>query len=165
MLIDEKFKSKKGKYIFQCSLATIAILIVLAFLDVLNETAIIASLGATVFIIFTMPHSYLARNKCVFGGYLISMVIGILCRLILDSFLFGIPIMDKTMLVVFGSIAVGFSTFMMVLTDTEHAPAAGIALGLVINEWDYLTLLFIILAVTLFVFVKSLLKSFMVDLV
>ena len=165
MLIDEKFKRKRGKYIFQCFLATSAISIVLVFLDVLNETAIIASLGATVFIIFTMPHSYLARNKCVFGGYLISMVIGIFCRLMLDSFLSGISMIDKAMLVLLGSIAVGLSTFMMVITDTEHAPAAGIALGLVINEWDYLTLLFIILAITLFVFVKTLLKSWMVDLI
>jgi len=40
---------------------------------------------------------------------------------------------QKTFLVIFGAISVGFSVFIMAVINTEHAPAAGIALGLVIN--------------------------------
>jgi len=35
---------------------------------------------------------------------------------------------------IFGTMAVGISLFVLVATDTENAPAAVIALGLIINE-------------------------------
>jgi len=38
---------------------------------------------------------------------------------------------ETTTLVLFGAIAIGFAIFIMAVTNTEHAPAAGIALGLV----------------------------------
>jgi membrane protein implicated in regulation of membrane protease activity len=62
-------------------------------------------------------------------------------------------------------LAVGIAIFLMVITNTEHAPAAGIALGLVINEWDWQTIIFIISAVILFAVIKRLLKAKLIDLV
>ena len=70
-----------------------------------------------------------------------------------------------TSLIVFGAIAVGFAIFIMAVTNTEHAPAAGIALGLVINRWDYLTIIFIIMAILWLVSVKLALKKYLMDLI
>ena len=43
-------------------------------------------------------------------------------------------------LIVFGSLAISTAMFVMVVTRTEHPPAAALALGLVLNEWNLLTL-------------------------
>lgn len=61
--------------------------------------------------------------------------------------------------------AVGSAIFLMVVTDTEHPPAAGMSLGLVLNQWDHKTLLFIIIAVMVMAVLRKLLQPYMVDLV
>ena len=66
--------------------------------------------------------------------------------------------------VVFGAIAVGAAILLMTITDTEHAPAAGIPIALVFNKWDYSTVLFILSIVIILFLVKSLLKPILVDL-
>jgi len=43
-------------------------------------------------------------------------------------------------LIIFGSLATSVAMFVMVVTRTEHPPAAALALGLVLNEWNLLTL-------------------------
>jgi len=52
----------------------------------------------------------------------------------------------------------------MTITNTEHAPAAGIALGLVINNWDYTTIIFILLAVLWLVTIKTAFKKYLISL-
>ena len=70
-----------------------------------------------------------------------------------------------TSLIVFGAISVGIAIFIMSITNTEHAPAAGIALGLVINQWSYNTILLILGAIIWMSAVRKLLKSHMMDLI
>ena len=43
-------------------------------------------------------------------------------------------------LIVFGALAISTAMFVMVVTRTEHPPAAALTLGLVLNEWNFLTL-------------------------
>jgi len=64
-----------------------------------------------------------------------------------------------------GAVAVGMAIFIMVATDTEHAPAAGIALGLVLNDWDYKTIIFILVAVVLFSVMRKILKPKLFNLI
>lgn len=61
--------------------------------------------------------------------------------------------------------AVGSAIFLMVVTDTEHPPAAGMSLGLVLNQWDHKTLLFIFVAVIVMAVLRKYLQPYMVDLV
>lgn len=164
--IDKKFRKNTLKYIFQCFLATITILAVLIFLDVLNETAIITALGASAFIVFTMPTQYSSDPRRLIGGYIVGLLVGFLFYLISqlqikDIFDFS----ETTSLVIFGAIAVGFSIFIMALTNTEHAPAAGIALGLVINRWDYLTIIFIVNAILWLAGIRFILRGYLMDLI
>ena len=164
-IFDPKVKINVIKYIIQPLIAMIAVLIPLIFLDVLHETAIIASLGATAFIIFSRPQSKFSQPRKLFGGYCMGILTGIFCWHLCKILSFTVFFNEKFLLIFLGALAVGLSIFLMVITDTEHAPAAGIALGLVINRWDYLTLVFILSSVSLFFLIKKLLKSKMIDLV
>ena len=53
----------------------------------------------------------------------------------------------------------------MVITNTEHPPAAGMSLGLVLNQWDHTTIIFILGAVTVMSVIKKLLRNKLMDLI
>jgi CBS-domain-containing membrane protein len=166
IILDKKFKKNKLKYIFQCVLATLTVLAILIFLDVLNETAIITALGASAFIVFTMPSQYSSDPRRLIGGYIVGLIVGFIFYLIsISDFSYNIIGNQTTSLVIFGSLAVGFSIFVMALTNTEHAPAAGIALGLVVNKWDYITIIFILVSILWLVSIKIILKRHLMDLI
>jgi CBS-domain-containing membrane protein len=63
------------------------------------------------------------------------------------------------------AIAVGLSIFLMVITNTEHPPAAGTALGIAAHTWSYQVVLFILLSVISLAVIRALLRSRMKDLV
>ena len=166
LIIDKKFRKNTTKYIFQCILATLTFLAILLFLDILNEIAIITALGASTFIVFTMPKQYSSDPRRLIGGYLIGLVVGFIFYSISTSyFIEDIITNHTTSFIIFGSTAVGFSIFIMAITNSEHAPAAGIALGLVINKWDYLTIIYIILAILWMYGIKTLLRKYLMDLI
>lgn len=165
-LIDQKLRIWAGRYVLQCGLAFLTMLLVLIFLDVLSHTAIIATLGATAFIVFAMPTSYPAAPRRLIGGYLVGMLVGgLCCALSTASVLRPLFVDQKVAGIVLGALAVGLAIFLMVASNTEHPPAAGLALGLVLNDWDYLTLLFVLGAVILMAVVRRLLQHWMIDLV
>ncbi len=165
-ILDPKIRHNVHRYILQCALATLTILVVLIFLDVLTRTAIIATLGATAFIVFTMPKSYPSRPRPLIGGYIVGISLGCLCSFLSDSrLMMSILNGHTTSLIVFGALAVGIAILIMALTNTEHPPAAGMSLGLVLNPWDYRTIIFILSAVLLMAAVKRLLRPILIDLI
>jgi len=164
-ILDEKLKHNMWRYIFQCCLSGVAILLVLLFLDIFCHAAIIATLGATTFIVFTMPRSYPSRPRPLIGGYLVGIVMGIIFHYISNSsMMLGLLGSLKISYIVFSALGVGTAIFLMTITDTEHPPAAGIPMGLIFNNWDYTTILFIFSAVILLFIAKSLLNPILVDL-
>ncbi|MEE8481842.1 MAG: HPP family protein, partial [Acidiferrobacterales bacterium] len=76
-IFDEKACKNIRPYILQSVLATFTILFILVFLDVLTHTAIIATLGASAFLVFTRPRAYASRSRTLIGGYLIGMAVGV----------------------------------------------------------------------------------------
>jgi len=65
-LADEPTKanpSKRARSVIQCGIATVIIFFILLWLDVLLGPSIVASLGATSFIVFAMPGSRAARPR------------------------------------------------------------------------------------------------------
>ena len=162
-IIDKKFKNNSGKYFIQSGLAIATIIGILFFLDVAAHTAIIASLGATVFTVFSRPKHYLSGVRSIFGGYMVGIIIGALFNF-LSSCCY--PIFDvKTNLMLFGALSVGVAIFFMILTNTEHAPAAGISLGMILNEWNLKTIYFIFGALIFIMLVKEFLKPYMMNLI
>jgi len=53
----------------------------------------------------------------------------------------------------------------MVVTRTEHPPAAALALGLVLNEWSLVTLAVVLTGVVVLSVVKRLVLPILMDLV
>jgi len=143
-------------YVLQSLLATISIFIVLLFLS-LQHAVVIASIGATTFIIFTMPNSIAAKPKNVIGGHLIGFVCGAISTLMPHtSFLITITIY---------SLAVGLSILIMVIMDLIHPPASGTALGTAITGFTYEALIAIIISTTLLSAIKHILKPYLKDLI
>lgn len=155
--IDGKFKKYKIKYMVQCSLAALVIMIISVLLDVLLQTAILASVGATVFIAFTMPHTKRSKPRYILGGYTWGLLIGTICHLL--SYQSVIYVQS-----VFIAIAIGLCIFFMVITNTEHPPAAGFAMGIVIEGIDIYTIVVVYIAIVLILVGKRLLSRWLIDL-
>lgn len=145
--IDKEFRQHWKNYVLQSILATVSIFIVLYFLS-LQHAVIIASIGATAFIIFAMPDSITAQPRNVIGGQLVGLFFGFLFSLFPQSVLIYSIIVY--------SLAVGASIFTMVVIDTEHPPAAGTALGVAITGIS----LDVFMAVSLSVILLSLIHVF-----
>lgn len=125
--IRREFKRLWKNYLYQSFLATIVVFIVLLLLN-MEHAVVIASIGATAFIVFTMPRNITAAPRRVIGGHLIGLFSGSLCALIPHSLIFSSVIVY--------SLAVGISVFLMVALDAEHPPAGGTALGVAITGFS-----------------------------
>lgn len=164
-IIDAKVKKNVGRYVLQCGFATLTVFVILLFLDIVTQPAIIATLGATTFIVFTMPRSYESGLRPLIGGYVIGIICGCLCFFLSVMPFFVSRFSDYILLhTVFGALAVGSAIFLMAITNTEHAPAAGMALGLVINAWDLSTIAFVIASVLFLAGIRNALGRFLLDL-
>lgn len=160
-ILDKKFKHDKLRYIFQCALAGVSVLVVLAILLTISNAAVIAALGASSFIVFVVPHAQVSHPRFVIGGYVVGVVTGSLCYWVSRV----VPLPEQVGLiadfphVVFGAGAVALSTFLMVITDSEHPPAASLALGFVLmDEWRWLTVAVVLAGVVVLALVKQALK-------
>ncbi|HCZ06320.1 MAG: hypothetical protein PWP37_747 [Thermotogota bacterium] len=162
-LIDRRFRPNLAKYVFQCLLATGVILFALIAFDILKTTAIIATVGSSAFIVFTMPGAKTARTRNILGGYAVGMGTGISLDL-LARYLIAYGWDLRPTEIVFASVAVGLAIFLMVVFDVEHPPSAGAAMGFVINEWDARTVIFILLTLLIFVLTKRFLRNYLIDL-
>lgn len=159
--LDEEFRHHPVRYLLQSAMAGVVTMVFLSFLDILTYTGLVAALGATTFLIFTMPHKVSARPRYVVGGYVMGGLAGILTSYAFSSG--GILPLDSVFAI--GAIAVGLATFLMVTTNTEHPPAAGMALGLVLQPWDYKTVAYVLGCVCFLCLARLVLKRVMIDLV
>ena len=163
MFIDEKFRDNKVKYIGQSILAGLAVAVALVMFDIVNNPVIIASFGASGFIAFTAPHHRMARPRHMIGAYMIGILVGGVLHYI--TFL---PIEHyltlRVLYTVTGGLAVGITMFLMAITNTEHAPGTSVALGLVINDWSWYTIVFILIGIMLISLIQRKLKNWMIGL-
>jgi CBS-domain-containing membrane protein len=164
-IFDEKFRGNKARYLFQCILATLSVLIVLLSLDAISNAAVIAALGSSFFIAFTMPEARVSRPRFLIGGYLVGIAAGGLCHyLSLVPLLMQLPIKQDLSYAVFGAMSVGLAIFLMVITNTEHPPAASVALGLVLNEFNYMTVGVVLIGIISLSVIKAVLKPVLKNL-
>ena len=178
-IFDEKFKTHKLKYVLQCALATVVVSVILIVLSSVAETVIVAALGASAFIAFAMPQKSVSNPRFLIGGYLIGTAVGCGCHFLSRHYLLTEISFDHTEYYllthisfiheywhqIFGSISVGTALFLMTITNTEHPPAAGLALGFVLNDWNYLTIEVVFVGIVLITLIKFLLRRVLIDLV
>ncbi len=140
-------------YVFQSIAAAVTIFAV--FL-ILPYEVMVASIGATTFVVFAMPKNITAQPRNVIGGHLVGLVCGTLCSLI--------PHQLFVLSIIIYSCAVGLSIFVMVITDTEHPPASGTALGTAIMGYSIKTIITVIVSAIILSVVHRLFRSYLRDL-
>jgi CBS-domain-containing membrane protein len=137
-------------------MATAAIFVALIALRQQN-LLVAASLAATAFTVFAMPTSVSARMRNVVGGHLVGLFFGSLFA----SAAAGAGLWQDAMY----ALAVGCSVFVMAITNTEHPPAAGTALGVVIAGYSVRVVLGVTIGVMILVSLHRLLKPYLLDLI
>lgn len=163
-LQDRLRKENVNRYFLQCGLASVVVVILLLVLDAVTQTVLIAALGASTFVAFAVPRSLNSDPRHMIGGYLVGIGAGCLMGLSHGAIDFSNPAIAHAFLIVFGAIATGLAMLVMVLTKTEHPPAAALALGLVLNEWNFLTLVVVLAGVVALSICKRLVLPMLMDL-
>jgi len=161
-VVDKKFRANKKHYILQCSMATAAIVIILFAIDSMFSEVIIASFGATSFLVFAMPHLRTSQVRSVLGGYIIGIILGVLLFTVSEIIYSFVEY--HWIFSIMGGIAVGLSLLFMTMTNTEHPPAAGLALGLVLQGYHIKSLVIIFVSVLIILLVKHILRNWLINL-
>ena len=162
---DPGFVSSPLRFGIQALLATLVMLAILTFVDSLSTAAIAAGLASSVVGIFIAPSNSTARIRSVVGGHGVALVLGSVFSVILflgpvEAFVAERSVMLHLSL----ALAVGLSMLLMAITNTEHPPAAGTALGMASREFDVLIFFSIIGAVALLAVMKLALRPQLQDL-
>ena len=163
--VDRHFRRNNiRRYALQCGLAGLVVLALLLVLDAVTQTVLIAALGASTFIAFAVPRSPHSGPRSMIGGYVVGIFVGALMATL--KTMIDVPAgADHATMVVFGAIAISLAMFIMVVTRTEHPPAAALALGLVLNEWGLLTLAVVLAGVIGLSIIKQLVLPALLDLI
>ena len=165
LAFDKGFSKNKLRYFLQCLLATISAMLVLTVLDSITNEVVIASLGASCFIAFCVPHHRASSPRFMIGGYVVGIGVGTLCYWLSHMGWVGeVNFLQSHSDVIFGGLAIGLAMFIMVVTNTEHAPAASLALGFVLSEWGWMTIGLVMVEIVLLWVIKGLLKPLLINL-
>ena len=155
-----EFRVHWKNYVLQCLLATAVIFIVILCLGIDDDAVITASIGATTFIVFAMPNSVIAKGRNVIGGQLVGLACGYLMTLVPAPGFVNAVVAQSLVY----ALAVGLSIFIMVVTDTEHPPAAATALGIVIRGFSSHVVIAVIASSVILSLMRRLCKSQLKDL-
>lgn len=162
---DPGFVSAPLRFGLQTGLATMVMLAILTFVDSLSTAAIAAGLASSVVGIFIAPSNSTARIRSVVGGHGVALVLGSMFSAILFLAPVEIFLQDRSVVLHLSlALAVGGSMLLMAITNTEHPPAAGTALGMASREFDALIFFSIIGAVGLLAMLKLALRPYLRDL-
>ena len=163
--IDQHFRRENFKrYALQCGLAGFVVFILLLLLDAVTQTVLIAALGASAFIAFAVPRSLHSGPRHMIGGYVVGIVAGSLMST-LAALIDVSASTGQAAMIVFGALAISLAMFTMVVTRTEHPPAAALALGLVLNELSLLTLFVVLTGVIGLSIIKQIVLPALFDLI
>jgi len=154
--IRKDFKQRWKNYVYQSLLAFAAVTAVL-WLLYRENAVVVASIGATAFIVFTMPRLPTAQPRRIIGGHIIGLVSGSLAALVPHS-------AELTTILIY-ALAVGVSIFLMVSLDMEHPPAAATALGLVINGYSTKVVLAVLTSAVILSIAHRTMRKYLRDLV
>ncbi len=162
---DPGFASYPWAFAFQAVLATLVMLVILTFVHSLSSAAIAAGLASSVVGIFIGPNNRTARVRSVVGGHGVALLLGSAFAAILffgpaETFLTDMEYLRNLGY----ALAVGLAMLLMAITNTEHPPAAGTALGMASREFDILIFFSLIGAVTLLAVMKLAIRPYLRDL-
>ena len=164
-LWDRRVLTRAPQYLFQCGLATLALLLILIIEDAVLNAAIVVAVASTAFIIFVILDSIAATHRRVIGGHVAALLIGGLLSLLLHSALLE-PLVEQNSIIfdVMAALSLGLSILLMAVTNTEHPPAAGTALGLIIQGFSWNLVLFVLMSALLMTLIRIVLRPRLTNL-
>ena len=163
-IIDQHARVHLPQYLKQCLMATMVVVAILTLLDVAKYPVVVASLGASSFVVFAIPRSYSASTFRISGGYAVGIGVGVGMHY-LERVLSSSEILPEGPLgILLGGMAIGLSIFLMVIFNCEHPPAAGLSLGLIFNPWTVEGLAVILSSVVSLCLCKHLLRKWLINL-
>ena len=166
-VFDDKFLLNPLRYIFQIGICIPIFIMLLLLGDVVLRAPIVIAVASSAFTIFVMPKSTVSNVRRVIGGHTIAIITGGLFMMVLTfvglNGLYESYTLFRDILV---AVLVVLTIFIMVITDTEHPPAAGTILGICLqNEWSWFSVLFILMSMVIMLFIKSILSTRLINLV
>ncbi|HUT03422.1 MAG TPA: HPP family protein [bacterium] len=166
-MFDPKFNlNTLCHYVSQTALATIFVFFMFLLLHELGQLAIVAALGSSAFIVFAMPDRERSRARYVVGGHVFCLLTGTVLRLLTHGWLFKHTQTSAAVETIIAcSLAVGCAIFIMVVTDTEHPPAAGTAVGTAIADFSAEVAVTVVVGAIMLSLGKFLLRRWLKNLV
>ena len=162
---DPGFARRPRLFVVQAGLATAVMLAILSFVHSLSSAAIAAGLASSVVGIFIAPSNPTSRIRSVVGGHGVALLLGS----VFSALLFLGPVEaflndQQILLHLSFATAVGMAMLLMAITNSEHPPAAGTALGMASREFDLPIFFSIIGAVALLAVIKLVIRPYLQDL-
>ena len=164
-VLDQYIHSKWAHYVFQCGLAAVSLIFILLVGDTVFKTAIVVGIASSAFTVFVIPDSVAATPRKVIGGQFVAGIVGAVISLSIQSTgLNSLAEETRYFIDIAAALSVGIGIFVMVVTNTEHPPAAGTSLGLVFYGFDWTSMVFILLSALLLSLVRVALRPKMINL-
>jgi CBS-domain-containing membrane protein len=142
-------------FAFQAIIAFIASCVIMMVIDLENEV-MIASVGATIFIMFAKPCSDTAQPRHVISGQVIGLTSGICWTFLHNNSYTG------DVFAYAGTIATAF--ILMSITETDHPPAAGTALSITFAGIHYKAIIYLLISIVILTIIHYALRKHMRDL-
>ena len=128
--------------------------------DAVLNSAIVVAIASSAFIVFVFPDSVAATPRKVIGGHVLSVIVGSALWLAVVGLGLDVSHVDSRVLRdVAAALSVGISLFIMIATNTEHPPAAGTALGLMIDGATWSSVAFVLISAVILMVVRHTLRS------
>ena len=165
LLFDKNLRPRIKNYLFQCALATLSLVAILLIQNAVFSAAIVVAVASTAFTVFVFPDSIASGPRRLLGG----QVVAILSALVFIGLL-QIPAVEQIApgtqyaTNVAAGLAVGLGILIMVATNTEHPPAAGVTLGLVMDSWQWSAVAFVLIGALVFTVIRALLRPRLINL-
>ena len=129
-LINLKVRERLRNYLLQCGLATPSLFVILMFQDVVLRVSIVVVAAFTAFIIFVSHKGVAASPRKVIGGHVVGVVSGSVVSFVVAVLdLYPAAEGSSVALNIVAALSVGAGIFGMAVSETEHPPEAGTALG------------------------------------
>ncbi|MDR0248672.1 MAG: HPP family protein [Oscillospiraceae bacterium] len=164
-LTGENLRGKGKCAAAQSLLVFLSLGLILLLFDLALQGVIVASLGASSFILFVTPHTASSRTANLVGGYICACVSGVLLGFAHEA----IRALDfervHLALIIVCACAAAATMFLMVYTGFVHPPSAALALGLAADTHGIRTAAAALLGIAVLCAVRNLLKKHLKNLV
>lgn len=150
-------------------------LVILAFMYALKKVSIAdaivsaigaTSLGSSAFLAFVAHDTAMARPRRMISGYALGIVVGVffslMFRHVTNCNNFDCHSVNSEVLFAAGAAIV--TMWLMAFFSSEHPPAIGIAIGLVLWSWKWPVLVVIMGAVLVIALLRYLLRPWLINL-